>query len=303
MSVQQIEDTRFEFEPAPSPPPRTTPTSSPEPAMDAVTTDPRKPQPPQPEAPSAAVEQVPEAPVEAAAALSINPSASSAAAPEDIELLPPAESDPAAVTEEPAADPSASMEVDPTEAEVKSEPVDVVVDEIPAAAVSTPSETLAMDAAIAATLATLGTVVDSKPAAEALTAVAESGPGARVEDATNATSTPLYPYSEASTPNGTPGPSAAPAPRPSRFSDATPSSIVDQDALEPGRVAAQAFAARTKAPAPVSRVAQLTARVESDPLDGEARLALLADAEQKGDLERTREVYEDFLKVFPDAVS
>ena len=225
VTVQQIEDTRFEFEPAPSPPPRTTPTSSPEPAMDAVTTDPRKPQPPQPEAPSAAVEQVPEAPVEAAAALSINPSASSAAAPEDIELLPPAESDPAAVTEEPAADPSASMEVDPTEAEVKSEPVDVVVDEIPAAAVSTPSETLAMDAAIAATLATLGTVVDSKPAADALTAVAESGPGARAKDATNATSTPLYPYSEASTPNGTPGPSAAPAPRPSRFSDATPSSI------------------------------------------------------------------------------
>lgn len=55
--------------------------------------------------------------------------------------------------------------------------------------------------------------------------------------------------------------------------------------------------------APISRVAQLTARLEKDPLDGEARLALLNDALSKGDLERTREVYEDFLKVFPDAVS
>lgn len=53
--------------------------------------------------------------------------------------------------------------------------------------------------------------------------------------------------------------------------------------------------------APLSRVAQLNSRVEKDALDGEARLALIADAVQKGDLERTREVYEEFLKVFPDA--
>lgn len=53
----------------------------------------------------------------------------------------------------------------------------------------------------------------------------------------------------------------------------------------------------------LSRFAQLTARVERDPLDGEAQLALLQDAVQKGDLERTREVYEKFLTVFPDAVS
>ncbi|GAA5979059.1 hypothetical protein JCM10908_002790 [Rhodotorula pacifica] len=51
----------------------------------------------------------------------------------------------------------------------------------------------------------------------------------------------------------------------------------------------------------LSRVAQLTARIEKDPLDGQAQLALLHDAESKGDLERTREVYERFLSVFPDA--
>ncbi|GAA5863399.1 hypothetical protein JCM1840_007513 [Sporobolomyces johnsonii] len=60
-------------------------------------------------------------------------------------------------------------------------------------------------------------------------------------------------------------------------------------------------APKAKATSSLSRVAQLTARVEKDPLDGEAQLALLHDAEQKGDLERTREVYEKFLAVFPDA--
>jgi cleavage stimulation factor subunit 3 len=59
----------------------------------------------------------------------------------------------------------------------------------------------------------------------------------------------------------------------------------------------------TKSTTGMSRVAQLTARIERDPLDADAQLALIADAEQKGDLERTREVYENFLKVFPDAVS
>lgn len=59
----------------------------------------------------------------------------------------------------------------------------------------------------------------------------------------------------------------------------------------------------TKSTAGMSRVAQLNARIERDPLDADAQLALIADAEQKGDLERTREVYENFLKVFPDAVS
>ncbi|KAM0792797.1 hypothetical protein ACM66B_002566 [Microbotryomycetes sp. NB124-2] len=51
----------------------------------------------------------------------------------------------------------------------------------------------------------------------------------------------------------------------------------------------------------LSKVAQLTARIERDPLDAEAQLALIRDAERKGDLERTREVYESFFKYFPDA--
>jgi cleavage stimulation factor subunit 3 len=45
---------------------------------------------------------------------------------------------------------------------------------------------------------------------------------------------------------------------------------------------------------------QLRQRVDEDAEDGEAWLALIADAEQKGDLEHTREVYESFLAVFPD---
>lgn len=71
-----------------------------------------------------------------------------------------------------------------------------------------------------------------------------------------------------------------------------------QAAPAQGRTAAAAAATSS-----LSRVAQLTARIEKDPLDGQAQLALLHDAESKGDLERTREVYERFLSVFPDAVS
>lgn len=59
----------------------------------------------------------------------------------------------------------------------------------------------------------------------------------------------------------------------------------------------------SKGAAPLSRVAQLSARVEKNPWDGEARLALIGDAETKGDLEKTREAYENFLQFFPDAVS
>ncbi|GAA5826113.1 hypothetical protein JCM11251_007169 [Rhodosporidiobolus azoricus] len=66
-------------------------------------------------------------------------------------------------------------------------------------------------------------------------------------------------------------------------------------------VSSSAAPPKQKSASSLSRVAQLTARVERDPLDGEAQLALLQDAEQKGDLERTREVYERFLTVFPDA--
>lgn len=59
----------------------------------------------------------------------------------------------------------------------------------------------------------------------------------------------------------------------------------------------------TKPTSSLSRVAQLAQRVDKNPLDGEAQLALLQEVESKGDLERTREVYEKFLSTFPDAVS
>ncbi|KAK4046434.1 mRNA 3'-end-processing protein rna14 [Microbotryomycetes sp. JL201] len=58
---------------------------------------------------------------------------------------------------------------------------------------------------------------------------------------------------------------------------------------------------KPRLPGALSKVAQLTARIERDPLDAEAQLALIRDAERKGDLERTREVYENFFKYFPDA--
>ncbi|GAA5873550.1 hypothetical protein JCM16303_001161 [Sporobolomyces ruberrimus] len=57
----------------------------------------------------------------------------------------------------------------------------------------------------------------------------------------------------------------------------------------------------TKPTSSLSRVAQLAQRVDKNPLDGEAQLALLQEVESKGDLERTREVYEKFLSTFPDA--
>lgn len=82
--------------------------------------------------------------------------------------------------------------------------------------------------------------------------------------------------------------------------ESLPAEAIDTELVQ----AAVAKAAAPKPAAPSqSRLAQLQARVAKDPLDGEAQLALLADVEAKGDLERTRQVYEDFLKVFPDQVS
>ncbi|EFP79653.1 mRNA 3'-end-processing protein rna14 [Puccinia graminis f. sp. tritici] len=53
----------------------------------------------------------------------------------------------------------------------------------------------------------------------------------------------------------------------------------------------------------LSRLASLRQRVEKDPMDGEAWIELIADAEKKGDLEKTREVYSSFLQHFPDAAN
>ncbi|MBW0506479.1 hypothetical protein O181_046194 [Austropuccinia psidii MF-1] len=61
---------------------------------------------------------------------------------------------------------------------------------------------------------------------------------------------------------------------------------------------------RSPARQPVlSRLASLKLRVEKDPMDGEAWIELIADAEKKGDLEKTREVYSSFLQNFPDAAN
>lgn len=149
----------------------------------------------------------------------------------------------------------------------------------------------ALDAAIAATLAANGEgeheVQGSPPAAL-------TGSTSGCADAIMSEITVLDPVPSTSS---TPVPISAT--RPTRFSS---NPLDPQTLLEQGRAAALAFAAKTKGQA-LSRVAQLQARIEKDPLDGEARLALIQDAEKKGDLERTREVYESFLSVFPDAVS
>lgn len=53
----------------------------------------------------------------------------------------------------------------------------------------------------------------------------------------------------------------------------------------------------------LSRLASLKQRVEKDPMDGEAWIELIADAQKKGDLDKTREVYSSFLQNFPDAAN
>ncbi|KAK9897245.1 Suf-domain-containing protein [Cystobasidium minutum MCA 4210] len=50
----------------------------------------------------------------------------------------------------------------------------------------------------------------------------------------------------------------------------------------------------------LSRLQKLRQRIEKDKFDGEAWLELINDALQKGDLEKTREIYSNFLKNFPD---
>ncbi|GAA5860469.1 hypothetical protein JCM3774_000433 [Rhodotorula dairenensis] len=164
-----------------------------------------------------------------------------------------------------------------------------------------------LDAAIAATLA-----MDSEPAAHAPEPVpaldSSTAPGEAHGDAEqrvsrDATGTPTL-YSAAADAGDIPGAVATP-PLATAVNGHAEDSMVDEAQQQlssttpaQGRPAAAAAAAGTSS---LSRVAQLTARIEKDPLDGQAQLALLHDAESKGDLERTREVYERFLSVFPDA--
>lgn len=55
-------------------------------------------------------------------------------------------------------------------------------------------------------------------------------------------------------------------------------------------------------PQTFSRLQKLRQRIEKDKFDGDAWLELINDAQQKGDLEKTREVYSNFLSNFPDNV-
>lgn len=52
-----------------------------------------------------------------------------------------------------------------------------------------------------------------------------------------------------------------------------------------------------------SKTATLRQRIEGNPIDSDAWLTLITDAETKGDLDKTREVYEEFFKVYPESVS
>lgn len=94
---------------------------------------------------------------------------------------------------------------------------------------------------------------------------------------------------------------AAAAPQPST-SGSTPLYKPTPLATDPN-VARQAAAQLLQSkPQNMSRLAKLRQRVEKDRFDGEAWLELIADAMQKGDLERTREVFQSFLTAFPDNV-
>lgn len=188
-----------------------------------------------------------------------------------------------------------TITTEPTPSLPESDPSTLSVPTIPAEA--TPAaDRVAMDAAIAATLGELtamsddiGTAAQEEKVAEPVTDVTMEVDGAVDGDsgishvvtalkAEDGNSTPMF----------------------SDISSVDGNAIVD---VSPPESEAAVVSQVSKGAAPLSRVAQLNARVEKNPWDGEARLALIGDAETKGDLEKTREAYENFLQFFPDAVS
>ncbi|GAA5996861.1 cleavage polyadenylation factor subunit RNA14 [Rhodotorula paludigena] len=255
------------------------------PAPIEATVDPRRArtQPDQPEAaqPAETVQTAGEAesePVEAPAPVEAAADATVTEATDSTSEVPPApnSTDPLATPADPPAAPQSSLfrQEDDDEAIAQAAPAPAELAEPnPETRASSSAE---LDAAIAATLA-----MDTGDANEV---AAEAG-AAGASIARDETSTPTTIYNAAASAGDVPAAVATPPP-----------------AAIPGSAAGAAGEApKAKAASSLSRVAQLTARVEKDPLDGEAQLALLHDAEQKGDLERTREVYERFLSVFPDA--
>ncbi|GAA5902824.1 hypothetical protein JCM8208_006485 [Rhodotorula glutinis] len=212
----------------------------------------------------------------------------------------PAPADLAAASE-PAVDDSAPPAAPAGQAAPPQEPVEALssAPAVPEQPVETsapepesqPSTSSQLDDAVAPALA-----MDTEPAPE--TAAERSSSTAAGAAAASigreATSTPTAIYNQAASAGDVPAAVATPPP---------PSAAAVGGAPAPNGAGDEAPRAKAAAAATsgLSRVAQLTARVEKDPLDGEAQLALLQDAESKGDLERTREVYEKFLAVFPDA--
>lgn len=98
---------------------------------------------------------------------------------------------------------------------------------------------------------------------------------------------------------------------PLQFGSSDPPQIHAPTAVAPHRPAAVLASTpiihqspgRTPSTQPIpSKTEQLRQRVQEMPEDGEAWQELVHEAERKGDLERTRQVYEDFLRHFPDAV-
>ena len=98
--------------------------------------------------------------------------------------------------------------------------------------------------------------------------------------------------------NAAPIPGIAKA-EPSLKSDYEHTSLVATDINIARQAAAALLNRRTQN---LTRLARLKQRVDKDRFDGDAWLDLIADATTKGDLDRTREVYEGFLSAFPDNV-
>lgn len=212
----------------------------------------------------------------------------------------------AAVEEVVSSDPTPAPSADtaataaPNAAEATQNPTEVA--SVAEAATPQSSE---LDAAIAATLA-----MDSEPAAvqpgepvpatEGAHQLVGSGGTADPERVSrDETGTPTL-YSASASAGDIPGAVATPPLATAAVNGHREESNEAQTQTHAAPAQGRAAATATSS---LSRVAQLTARIEKDPLDCQAQLALLHDAESKGDLERTREVYERFLSAFPDAVS
>lgn len=85
-------------------------------------------------------------------------------------------------------------------------------------------------------------------------------------------------------------------------SSSTPILKITQLATDPNLAYSTAQQLLSSRPQTLSRLQKLRKRVEVNKFDGEAWLEIINDALQKGDLDRTREVYDQFLQNFPDNV-